>query len=89
MNSRVEEHELNARTKIIGMSSSGRTTDSGSVSGSSTLSIPAIFRPTQYMARSSSGLGRRPLKAEITSSNLVRATKIERPGLVRDPGFVY
>jgi hypothetical protein len=41
------------------------------------------------MARSSSGLGRRPLKAEITSSNLVRATKIERPGLVRDPGFVY
>ncbi len=27
------------------------------------------------MARSSSGLGRRPLKAEITSSNLVRATK--------------
>ena len=42
-----------------------------------------------HMARSSSGLGRRPLKAEITSSNLVRATKIERPGLVRDPGFVY
>ena len=29
----------------------------------------------RYMARSSSGLGRRPLKAEITSSNLVRATK--------------
>ena len=29
-----------------------------------------------HMARSSSGLGRRPLKAEITSSNLVRATKI-------------
>ena len=28
-----------------------------------------------HMARSSSGLGRRPLKAEITSSNLVRATK--------------
>ena len=27
-----------------------------------------------YVARSSSGLGRRPLKAEITSSNLVRAT---------------
>ena len=27
-----------------------------------------------HMARSSSGLGRRPLKAEITSSNLVRAT---------------
>ena len=28
----------------------------------------------QYVARSSSGSGRRPLKAEITSSNLVRAT---------------
>ena len=28
-----------------------------------------------YVARSSSGSGRRPLKAEITSSNLVRATK--------------
>ncbi len=27
------------------------------------------------MARSSSGLGRRPLKAEITGSNPVRATK--------------
>ena len=31
-----------------------------------------------YMARSSSGSGRRPLKAEITSSNLVRATKCSR-----------
>ena len=31
-------------------------------------------RPASHMARSSSGLGRRPLKAEITSSNLVRAT---------------
>ena len=30
-----------------------------------------------YVARSSSGLGRRPLKAEITSSNLVRATKCD------------
>ena len=29
----------------------------------------------RHMARSSSGSGRRPLKAEITSSNLVRATK--------------
>ena len=28
------------------------------------------------MARSSSGLGRRPLKAEITGSTPVRATKI-------------
>ena len=51
-----------------GMSSNGRTAASGSVNGGSTPSIPAI------MARSSSGLGRRPLKAEITSSNLVRAT---------------
>ena len=30
-----------------------------------------------YVARSSSGLGRRPLKAEITSSNLVRATNCD------------
>ena len=56
----------------IGTSSNGRTTDSGSVSGSSILSVPAILHP---MARSSSGLGRRPLKAEITGSNPVRATK--------------
>ena len=34
-----------------------------------------------HMARSSSGLGRRPLKAEITSSNLVRATTHLIPGL--------
>ena len=34
-----------------------------------------------YVARSSSGLGRRPLKAEITSSNLVRATNFEFGGL--------
>lgn len=39
------------------------------------------FSPSQplssqlNMARSSSGLGRRPLKAEISSSNLLRATK--------------
>ena len=31
-----------------------------------------------HTARSSSGSGRRPLKAEITSSNLVRATKLYR-----------
>ena len=30
----------------------------------------------RHMARSSSGLGRRPLKAEITGSNPVRATKL-------------
>ncbi len=39
------------------------------------------------MARSSSGLGRRPLKAEITSSNLVRATKHDDPGAFA-PGFL-
>ena len=32
-------------------------------------------------ARSSSGSGRRPLKAEITSSNLVRATNCSRAAL--------
>ena len=55
------------------MSSNGRTADSGSVNGGSTPSIPAISSVC-HMARSSSGSGRRPLKAEITSSNLVRAT---------------
>ena len=43
--------------------------------------LPRVFRDTpspSYMARSSSGSGRRPLKAEITSSNLVRATKCFR-----------
>ncbi len=38
----------------------------------------------QYMARSSSGLGRRPLKAEITGSNPVRAT-IDCSGLLWEP----
>ncbi len=37
-----------------------------------------------HMARSSSGSGRRPLKAEITSSNLVRATKCFQ-ALAREP----
>ena len=63
------------------MSSNGRTADSGSVNGGSTPSIPAI------MARSSSGLGRRPLKAEITSSNLVRATKNVSPDRPVRSGF--
>ena len=40
-----------------------------------------------HMARSSSGLGRRPLKAEITSSNLVRATKHLIPELPLRFGF--
>lgn len=37
------------------------------------------------MARSSSGSGRCPLKAEITGSNPVRATK--KPGTVTVSGF--
>ena len=41
----------------------------------------------RHMARSSSGLGRRPLKAEITGSNPVRAT-IDCSGLLREP-FYY
>ena len=41
----------------------------------------------QHMARSSSGSGRRPLKAEITSSNLVRAT-IDCSRLLQEPFFM-
>ena len=41
----------------------------------------------RHMARSSSGSGRRPLKAEITGSNPVRAT-IDYSGLLREP-FCY
>ena len=39
------------------------------------------------MARSSSGSGRRPLKAEITGSNPVRATK--NYPRVLEPGFSF
>ena len=39
------------------------------------------------MARSSSGLGRRPLKAEITGSNPVRAT-IKCSGLLLESFFI-
>ena len=42
-----------------------------------------------HMARSSSGLGRRPLKAEITSSNLVRATSHLIPGLPMEGRVFY
>ena len=42
-----------------------------------------------HMARSSSGLGRRPLKAEITSSNLVRATTHLIPGLSTEGRVFY
>ena len=61
------------------MSSNGRTADSGSVNGGSTPSIPAICAVCfSLLARSSSGSGRRPLKAEITGSNPVRATMSSR-----------
>lgn len=52
----------------FGVSSNGRTAVSGTVCEGSTPSTPA------NMAPSSSGLGRRPLKAEIAGSNPVGAT---------------
>ena len=42
----------------------------------------------RHMARSSSGLGRRPLKAEITGSNPVRAT-IDCSGLLWESFLLY
>ena len=42
----------------------------------------------RHTARSSSGLGRRPLKAEITGSNPVRAT-IDCSGLLRESFLLY
>ena len=42
----------------------------------------------RHMARSSSGSGRRPLKAEITGSNPVRAT-IDYSGLLRESFLLY
>ena len=47
--------------------------------------ISFLRKRAPHTARSSSGSGRRPLKAEITSSNLVRATK--RSTRVARPGF--
>ena len=49
--------------------------------------LPPQPKALEKMARSSSGLGRRPLKAEITSSNLVRATNF--PGLPNGGRFVF
>ena len=74
--SRIVLPRAKAQQASIGMSFNGRTADSGSVNGGSTPSIPAICLSSKHLARSSSGSGRRPLKAEITSSNLVRATMI-------------
>ena len=47
--------------------------------------ISFLRKRAPHTARSSSGSGRRPLKAEITSSNLVRATKCSTR--VAGPGF--
>ena len=57
-------------TNRAGDSSSGRTADSGSACPGSNPGSPAKC----FMAHSSRGLGRRPLKAEITGSNPVCAT---------------
>ena len=60
------------------MSSNGRTAVSGTVCEGSTPSTPAIFAvycTAHYVAPSSSGLGRRPLKAKVAGSNPVGATK--------------
>ena len=56
--------------------------------------ISFLRKRAPHTARSSSGSGRRPLKAEITSSNLVRATKcstrVARPGFfVVNPSARY
>ena len=55
--------------------------------------ISFLRKRAPHTARSSSGSGRRPLKAEITSSNLVRATKcstrVTRPGFFVNPSARY
>ena len=53
------------------------------------LSQSQPFATSTHMARSSSGSGRRPLKAEITSSNLVRATTHLIPGLLTEVRVFY
>ena len=70
-----------------GVSSNGRTAVSGAVCEGSTPSTPAIFTvycTAHHVAPSSSGLGRRPLKAEVAGSNPVGATK-ETTGRGRTP----
>ena len=62
--------------EIDGVSSNGRTAVSGAVCGGSTPPTPAIStQRLTYVAPSSSGLGRRPLKAEVAGSNPVGATR--------------
>lgn len=72
----------------VGVSSNGRTAVSGAVCEGSTPSTPANFSALSWgsvggwcilakrdVAPSSSGLGRRPLKAEVAGSNPVGATR--------------
>ena len=74
--------------EVDGVSSNGRTAVSGAVCGGSTPPTPAIFRQREtYVAPSSSGLGRRPLKAEVAGSNPVGATKSPRHPLGGVFGF--
>ena len=79
------------RESSVGVSSNGRTAVSGAVCEGSTPSTPAIFTvycTAHYVAPSSSGLGRRPLKAEVAGSNPVGATKESGPGGATSPGFM-
>ena len=75
MTSRIMFLALGAQQQPIGMSSNGRTADSGSVNGGSTPSIPAkLFAPSSWPVRlavQDAALSRR----KITGSNPVRATK--------------
>ncbi len=68
---------------VVGVSSNGRTAVSGAVCEGSTPSTPAtiscILAWHIEMAPSSSGLGRRPLKAEVAGSNPVGATSNYEP----------
>jgi hypothetical protein len=73
-----------------GVSSNGRTTVSGAACEGSTPSTPASFRlycSALSTAPSSSGLGRRPLKAEVTGSNPVGATTNPQVGSLKLPTF--
>lgn len=75
---RLLQQATEAHRLADGVSSNGRTAVSGTVCEGSTPSTPAIFTvycTAHYVAPSSSGLGRRPLKAEIAGSNPVEATK--------------
>ena len=72
-----------AHRESDGVSSNGRTAVSGAVCEGSTPSTPAIFAvycTAHYVAPSSSGLGRRPLKAEVAGSNPVGATRTLQAG---------